>query len=195
MMGTSLDRCLAYVLQETGIPRSRAELSKDYWGHLWRLIDNGIEAIPGVKAILDYLYSCGYLLGVASNSPTSYIAKTTSQVEIAAYFSCMVGADAVGHPKPAPDVYLKAAAHLGLSPEECLAVEDTPSGVRSAISAGMRCILIPDPALPKRDGYGVDAVYPSLIDWHADLDHWLPREPTPKASSRSYQSRNKGACT
>jgi beta-phosphoglucomutase-like phosphatase (HAD superfamily) len=49
--------------------------------------------------------------------------------------------------KPAPDVYLAAARRLGVSPERCLAIEDSPSGVVSARAAGMRCIAVPDPLL------------------------------------------------
>jgi HAD superfamily hydrolase (TIGR01509 family) len=149
MIGTSLPNCLTYVLEQTGIPMTREDLARDYSAHLAALIDEGVELMPGVMNVLGALTKYGCPLGVASNSPTAYIAKTTSQVGIGAYFSCMVGADHVEHPKPAPDVYRKAAAALGVAAEACLAVEDSPSGAGSAKAAGMRCILIPDPDLAR----------------------------------------------
>ena len=50
----------------------------------------------------------------------------------------------VAHGKPEPDIYLYAADQLGLSPHECLALEDSPNGVRSAHAAGCKTILVPD---------------------------------------------------
>ena len=49
--------------------------------------------------------------------------------------------------KPAPDVYLTAARRLGVAAASCLALEDSPAGVASARSAGMRCVAVPDPLL------------------------------------------------
>ena len=50
----------------------------------------------------------------------------------------------VSHSKPDPEIYLKAAASLNLKPEECVAIEDSPNGVRSATNAGIKCIMVPD---------------------------------------------------
>jgi beta-phosphoglucomutase-like phosphatase (HAD superfamily) len=50
--------------------------------------------------------------------------------------------------KPAPDVYWRAADRLGVTPEACVAIEDSRNGVRSALAADMRVIAIPDPDFP-----------------------------------------------
>src|SRR5262249_21531871 len=63
-------------------------------------------------------------------------------------FTATVSSEEVPRGKPAPDVYLEAARRLGVAPEQCVAVEDSHSGIRSARTAGMRVIAIPNPSFP-----------------------------------------------
>lgn len=51
----------------------------------------------------------------------------------------MLSGQTLGRPKPEPDVYLAVAAALGVAPEDCVVVEDSPTGARAAAAAGMRC--------------------------------------------------------
>jgi len=67
---------------------------------------------------------------------------TLAGIGLADEFGTTVAAGEVPHAKPAPDLYLKAAANLGVDPKLCVAVEDTPSGVRAAKAAGMYAIQI-----------------------------------------------------
>ncbi len=73
--------------------------------------------------------------------------------------------------KPAPDVYLEAARRLGADPTRCAAIEDSHAGIRSAKSAGMRVVAIPNAAYPP-DAEAVelaDVVVPSLDDLTVDV--------------------------
>ena len=63
---------------------------------------------------------------------------------LADYFDRICSAADCKYGKPAPDVYENAVKQLGLSPDECIAVEDAPNGVLSAYRAGLRVVLIPD---------------------------------------------------
>jgi beta-phosphoglucomutase-like phosphatase (HAD superfamily) len=67
---------------------------------------------------------------------------------LARLFRVTVSSEEVARGKPAPDVYLEAAARLGVAPERCTAVEDSENGIRSAKSAGMRVLAIPNPQYP-----------------------------------------------
>ena len=60
------------------------------------------------------------------------------------YFDEICSARQVPHGKPAPDIYLFAANRLGVLPQACLALEDSPNGVRSAAAAGCKTVLVPD---------------------------------------------------
>ena len=67
------------------------------------------------------------------------------------YFDKLISATMVKEGKPAPDIYLYACRQLGLPPEECIAVEDSPNGVISAYRAGLRVIMVPDQTKPDKE--------------------------------------------
>jgi beta-phosphoglucomutase-like phosphatase (HAD superfamily) len=70
--------------------------------------------------------------------------------------------DDVVHPKPHPEPYLTAARHLGVKPENCLAIEDSHSGVRAAHGAGMQTLMVPDLVPPSEELRALCTVMPSL---------------------------------
>jgi beta-phosphoglucomutase-like phosphatase (HAD superfamily) len=80
----------------------------------------------------------------------------------------------VAHPKPAPDVYLLAAQQLGVAPGDCLVLEDSPTGVRAALAAGMTPIQVPDLLAPDA---AVRALGHRIVDSLADaqtlIEPWL----------------------
>jgi beta-phosphoglucomutase-like phosphatase (HAD superfamily) len=79
-----------------------------------------------------------------------------------------VSSDEVALGKPAPDVYLAAAARLGADPGTCLVVEDSYNGVRAARAAGMTTVLIPNASVPPAPGTHelADLVLERLVDLH-----------------------------
>lgn len=79
-------------------------------------------------------------LAVASSSYYDLIVKTTKAIGLYDYFDKIVSGADVAHPKPAPDVFLKAMEELGVQPEECVIVEDSCNGVRAAKAAGAACL-------------------------------------------------------
>ena len=107
--------------------------------------------IPYVKELLEKLYKGGYGLAVASSSPLSYIEKVTDHWGIRKYFHSLVSGESVENPKPAPDVFLKAARQLGFSPEECIVIEDSENGCKAAKNAGITCIGYKNPDSGKQD--------------------------------------------
>lgn len=117
-----------------------------------QLVDeNGFPPIHGVEPMIRRLFEAGYVLAVASSSPVSYIEEVTAYFQIRQYFQVLVSADALGKPKPAPDIYLKAADMLHAKPAECLAVEDSFNGIGSAKAAGMTCIGFCNPDSGNQD--------------------------------------------
>ena len=71
----------------------------------------------------------------------------------------------MGPPKPAPDLYLDAAAALGVRPTDALAFEDSPTGVAAARAAGLRCVAVPHPLTAGLDLSAADLIVPSLSDY------------------------------
>lgn len=96
--------------------------------------------MPGADALLVALKERGLKTAVASSSVPQAIERVLGLFKIEQYFDKKVSGHEVKAGKPAPDVFLKAAEHLGVLPEECLVVEDSYNGIRAAKAAGMQCI-------------------------------------------------------
>jgi HAD superfamily hydrolase (TIGR01509 family) len=100
---------------------------------------------PGVRRLLDLLTERGIRRAVASSSRTSWVESALETLGIRRDFELLVTGDMVTHSKPDPEIYLLAAARLGVGPRRCLAVEDSPKGVASARAAGMTVVGVRTP--------------------------------------------------
>ena len=112
----------------------------------------GIPLMPGVAELLALLKASHIPVAVATNSSTKGALRKLGLAGINAQFETVIGFDAVPHPKPAPDVFLAAAAGLGVNPADCIAFEDSDPGVAAALAAGMTVVHVPDMAVPKQNG-------------------------------------------
>lgn len=113
--------------------------------------EHGVEAKRGAKELLVWLKANGYRTALATATPVERASSYMSQVGLLPYFDKIISARMVAHGKPEPDVYLYAAAQLGVSPEECVALEDSQNGVRSAAAAGCKTVLVPDLDNPEEE--------------------------------------------
>lgn len=120
----------------------RMELMSEY------ISEHGIETKPGLAELLEYLKAHNIPAAVATATDYERTEKYLTQVGFFSYFSKIVCAAMVENGKPKPDIYLYAAQQLGLDPSECLALEDSPNGVRSASSAGCVTVMVPDLTQP-----------------------------------------------
>jgi len=124
-------------------------------------------AMPGARELTGALKAAGAGLAVASSSSRAlFDLKTTGHRAWFAEFAAIVLGDdpRVRAGKPAPDIFLVAAAELGVAPAACVVIEDAPAGVEAARAAGMQVIAVPDPAMDRARFAGADAVVASLAD-------------------------------
>lgn len=120
---------------------------------------------PGVPELLSFLQQKGIRLSVASSTSLQGTREHLSESGILEPFEVVVGGDMVTKGKPNPDIFLKAAQLLGVAPEECIVVEDSPAGIRAACSAGIRAVLVPDRAAITQEIIDMsDVVLKSLLD-------------------------------
>ena len=112
----------------------------------------GIDLRPGVKEILTYLRDKNITVAIATATDPERTAKYLEMTGISEFFTDIICATMVEHGKPAPDIYKFACENLNKKPSECFAVEDAPNGVKSAYSAGLKVIFIPDQA-PSDDSF------------------------------------------
>jgi len=110
--------------------------------------EGGVPHRPGIVALLEVLRAHDMPRAVATSTRTPLAQRKLKAAGLLAYFDVVRTSSDVAQPKPAPDVYLLAAERLGVSPAQCLVLEDSPTGVRAALAAGMTAVQVPDLLTP-----------------------------------------------
>ena len=113
-----------------------------YSGQLFALIDAELTPFDDAVDAARDLHERGVPLAIASSSPRERLDRTLMAAGLAGLFDVTVAGDEVARGKPAPDLFLAAAERLGVSPGDCVAVEDSAPGVESALAAGMTVVAV-----------------------------------------------------
>ncbi|QJD82640.1 HAD family hydrolase [Cohnella herbarum] len=132
------------------------------------LKESPIAPIDGIVDLLRELKQLNVPIGLASSSPRLFIAEVLSKFQIEHYFSSIVSGEEVENGKPAPDVFLEAAKLLGVSPSDCVVIEDSRNGIRAAKAAGMKCIGYVNENSGNQDLTAADRVVTSIRDINLD---------------------------
>jgi HAD superfamily hydrolase (TIGR01509 family) len=99
---------------------------------------------PGATPLLEALKAAGMPLGLATSTASPEAQNRLARAGLLPLFDTVVTSSDIRHPKPAAEPFLLAAERLGVRPAHCVAIEDSPNGLRSAHAAGMAAILVPD---------------------------------------------------
>ncbi|MCI5065751.1 HAD family hydrolase [bacterium] len=136
--GRSSQDCLVIVEQMLGRAVSEQQLSHKYEELGAQRFQEEIGPIPGIKEVLEEL---PFRRCVASSSSHDHIRLGLERSGLLPYFTeGIYSASDVSRGKPAPDLFLHAASEMGVAPEECVVVEDSPAGVEGAVAAGMQAL-------------------------------------------------------
>jgi HAD superfamily hydrolase (TIGR01509 family) len=101
-----------------------------------------VTARPEVVNIVHHVRGLGHKTAVASAGRKAHVHTTLNQIDIAHLFDAIITAEDAARSKPHPDLFLAAAARLGVDPADCVVLEDSPRGKEAADAAGMACILV-----------------------------------------------------
>ncbi|MFC7886331.1 HAD family hydrolase [Streptomyces sp. NPDC057376] len=137
-MGAAMHRVHDLVLERTG--RKLPEDFDDvFHGRVFAAFEEDLEAVPGVVGLLEKLAVDGVPYCVASSGSHERIRVGHRKTGLDRWFDDgrVFSSQDVGRGKPAPDLFLYAAERMGVAPERCVVVEDSPLGVRAAVTAGM----------------------------------------------------------
>ncbi|WP_045860957.1 HAD family hydrolase [Teredinibacter purpureus] len=103
---------------------------------------NSFPLMPNARAALDKCRQAGLKMGMATGASRSEAGGSIASHQLAEYFSVVTTRDDVTNTKPAADTYKQTAQQLGVKPEHCIAIEDSSTGVQSAVAAGIACIAV-----------------------------------------------------
>jgi HAD superfamily hydrolase (TIGR01509 family) len=113
----------------------------DFYTRMYAMLRKDTPLIPGILTVLDALEAAGIPFAMGSNGTPEKMQITLGQHGLITRFrGHLYSGQALGRPKPAPDLYLHAAARLGVPPAGCVVIEDSAAGARAARAAGMRCM-------------------------------------------------------
>ena len=112
--------------------------------NLSKEVDKGIPLKHGVYEILEYLKENNFKIALATSAITERAFKQLEQANIKNFFNAVVCRDEVKETKPNPDIFLKTADKLSISPEQCIVIEDSSAGIEAAFNAGMIPIHVVD---------------------------------------------------
>jgi HAD superfamily hydrolase (TIGR01509 family) len=131
----------------------------DFYDRMYAMLRASVPLVPGVVRVLDALDLAGIPYAMGSNGTPEKMQITLGQHGLIARFrGHLYSGQAMGRPKPAPDLFLHAAGRLGVAPADCVVIEDSAAGARAARLAGMRCF-----------GYAPKGGHPGLVSEGAVL--------------------------
>jgi HAD superfamily hydrolase (TIGR01509 family) len=162
VIGASHDFTARYFADRLGRPhRDGQALVDEMVALMHERVLRQVDARPGALELVEGVRAMdGVRLGLASNSPRFLVDDALATAGLTGAFETIVTPSDVEHPKPAPDIYLRACRDLGVDPSEALALEDSASGVAAAKAAGLTCIAVPQFA--ETDVSAADRVIDSL---------------------------------
>jgi HAD superfamily hydrolase (TIGR01509 family) len=137
-------QCRALLLSHFGETFAVDDFHKAWIRHFWVIAETRLALRPGVLDLLDTLDQLRLPRAIATSSSRQTVERHLTAHNLTERFDTLVVRGDYEAGKPAPDPFLRAAERLGVEPGRCLALEDSHNGVRSASSAGMMTIMVPD---------------------------------------------------
>ena len=187
IIGHSVEYCWDWLRRRFDLAEPPDHFLSAYNETVLRLLQRAVEPLPGARRLIEELRQRGVPIAIASASLREWVDATLRGLSLQEAFSVTVSASEVNDGKPAPDLFLAAAARLGVPPERCLAVEDTATGIAAAKAAGMFAIQLRAastalPPLPEAD---------LVLDSFAEFDLSLLEEP-PRETGSAAQRQGEG---
>ena len=164
MIGKKAIESARILVDTLNLPITPDDYLRERAGMLSKLFPTA-QPMAGAERLTRHLANCRIPQGVATSSnQKEFQLKVSRHQEWFSLFQCVVLGDdpEVRQGKPAPDIFLTAAARLGAEPAKCLVLEDAPSGVAAARAAGMAVVAVPNPGMNHDALAGSDQILSSL---------------------------------
>lgn len=154
LLGQSLPEVGRRMASMLGLPGDGEAIADELQSQMEDLVSQPLEPLPGVRELLDS-FDGRLTRIVVSNSPRRLVAATLRSAGLHDRFDAVITVEGVQRPKPFPDLYMRGVTTAGVAPTECIAFEDSATGVSAARAAGVPVIRV-----PSHPGGAIGA------DWH-----------------------------
>jgi len=142
ILGKRNDTAFRHFLGPDLTPEESNRLSEEIEETFRKVFKPHAKPLPGLDALIKECDAAGIPMAVASSAVRANIEFVVDALGYRPYFQTMVSGDEVTHAKPDPEIYLKAADHLGIDPADAVAFEDSYVGIGAVKNAGMKCVAI-----------------------------------------------------
>lgn len=140
------------------------EMHKEAMRRFWKYTaENGVPVKKGLFELLDCLKQQNITTALATSTTEKSAREILKRANVLDYFDCLICGDAVKHGKPDPEIYVTAVNAIGQRAKDCIALEDSINGIKSAYLAGLKAIMVPDLLKPN------DEIRPMLFALCDDL--------------------------
>jgi HAD superfamily hydrolase (TIGR01509 family) len=174
MIGRRSEESSRYLVDALALPISPEDYLQERDALLRAAFPHCAE-LPGARRLISHFSSRGIPIAVASSSSRElYELKTQNHPWFSMFDVVVTGDDpGIDQGKPAPDIFLRAAALIDATPANTLVFEDAPSGLAAATAAGMRTVVVPDPNMDRSCYDGAALILDSLLEF-SPADFGLP---------------------
>ena len=142
LVGTTVENTWSGIREMRALPKSADYYLDRYDQVVLRIFEEDLELQPGARRLVDEVRARGLPMGLATGSRRKWVDVKLRVVGLDGVFDAIIAGDEIQHGKPAPDTYLEVARRLRVPPHQCLAVEDSPTGVAAAVAAGMYTVAV-----------------------------------------------------
>jgi beta-phosphoglucomutase family hydrolase len=142
LLGKRNDTLFRHFLGPDLAPEESKRLSEEIEAVFRRVFKAHAKALPGLDRLIEECHQAGVPLAVASSAMRKNVEFVVEALGYRKYFHTVVSGDEVTHPKPDPEIYLKAAEHLGIAPADAVGIEDSFPGIGAVKNAGMKCVAV-----------------------------------------------------
>ena len=164
MMGRPSNVALQLMIEAHALQATVEELLAETDEIFPAILDERLETMPGLLELLGALEAQAIPKAIATSSRRPFVQRVLGAFELEPRFSPILTCEDITHGKPNPEIYLKAAARLGVPPEEIVVFEDSQNGCRAAVTAGAVTVAVPGGHSSRHDFAGAALVVNSLAD-------------------------------
>jgi HAD superfamily hydrolase (TIGR01509 family) len=172
MFGLRLLESAMLVQQTLALPFPVAQIMAERDAIFLDSLPGVLQPMPHAREAVAAARAWDLRTALATSGHARYIALALGELGLGAAFDAVVTGDTVPHGKPAPDIFLRAAALVNVEPERCVVVEDAPHGIAAAKAANMLAVAVPNDLTSGLDFSAADVICSSLDDfvrWLGDM--------------------------